>query len=388
MYTLCDRLFVMAFPGLAQVGRMILQGAAASQNQRVRVDWNSFQYRLKCNTLLLCFAESERPRTAHFWGTLPFHYCRILIDGIVGVASVALSTVLCVGVPFVVFRSRGISSSSSLSSPWSMLSQIQELIVHQASSESLLRSTSVACVACASFVIEAYLGSPRLAMISLLPNLNGIVPHQAIANFRPLDRTFARIRGVCISQIVRVLFFSCCMSAKPSIEMFAAAVLAPLPMRMLGVFYLEFGRALLHLYPGVSQLVTSTLHSPPVMNEDDQGERLAPDLARRAERLHHQLARQGLVFHSDHLPFAPIYFIHERIVSSYLLNPLVFNSELHGWYMLLKVFHVLDSEFPGFWKRLLLSFWFQGCAEMLQNGLIASSLVLNEIAAYLWGEEP
>jgi hypothetical protein len=376
----------MALPGLAQVGRMIFCGAAASKNQRIRIEWNSFQNRLKYNTLLLCFA--ERPRAARSWGTLPFHFARILIDGIIGGVSVAFTTVLCVGVPIVVFNGPSIPSASSLSSPWSMLSQIQELIVRQAYAGSLLRSISIACVACASFVIEAFLGSPRLAMISLLPNINGIVPHRAFARVHPLDRAFARIRGVCISQILRASFFSFCLPANPSMKIFAAAVLAPLPMRMLGVFYLELGRALLHHYPGLSQLVTSTLNAPQVINEDEQGDMFQPELVETYNSLHHQLARTGLVFHSDHMPIAPIYCIHERVVSSYLLNPLVFNSELRSWYVLLQAFHVTDHEFPGLWKRLLLGFWFQGCAEMLQNGLIASSLVLNEIVAYLWDEVP
>jgi hypothetical protein len=374
----------MAFPGLAQIARMILHGAAASKNERVRVDWNSFQDRLKCKTLLLCF--SDCPRGTRFCGTIPFHYARILVDGIIGSVSVAFSSVLCVGVPIVVFRDRSASPSSSRSSPWSMLSQIQELVAHQASCASLLQNISAACLACASFVVEAFLGSPRLAMISLLPNINGIVPHRAIANILPLDRVFTRIRGVCISQVLRASFFSFCLSSRPSIQIFAAAVLAPLPMRLLGVVYLEFGRALLHLYPVVSQLVASTLHSPQV-NDDEQGDGLELEMASSMDRLHHQLAQIGLVFHSNHLQLAPISFIHERVVSSYLLNPFVFYSELRSWFLLFQAFHVSDQEFPGFLKRLLLGFWFQGCAEMLQNGLIASSLVLNEIVAYLWGDE-
>jgi hypothetical protein len=379
----------MPLPSLARVAQMLSQGAAASTDQRIRVDWNSFQNRLKYNTLRLCFAgrpyDVRQARAAYIWEASPFRCSRILIDGILSVSGVAFSTVLCVGVPIMAFRRLGIASASSINPPWSILNQIQELIVYQACSGPLIPSISLACVACASFVIEANLGSPRLAMLALLPNINGIVPHQAIARARPLDRLFARIRGICISSFLRALFFSCCLPTPPSFRKFAAAVLAPLPLRLLGVLYLEFGRVLLHMYPVVSQLVAATLQAPQVVNED--GDRPEPELALSTERLHIELARSGLVFHSNHLPNAPIEFIHERVVSSFLLNPFVFSSELRSWHMLLQALDVASIEFPGFWKRLLLGLWFQGCAEMLQNGLIASSLVLNEIAAYLWGEE-
>lgn len=372
----------MPLPGLAQIGRMLADGAAASPNPRVRVDWNRFQDRLKCNTLRLCFA--DHPPALPHWQTQLFRYSRSLIDGIIGVFSVASATVLCVGVPIVVFRHRCVSSEQSLT-PWSTLNRIQELMVRQLCTGSLFRSIALACLASASFVIDSSFGCPRLAITSLLPNINGIIPHKAIAALPPLDRLVSRVIGACLSQILRVAFCSLCLSTKPSFKLFAAAVLSPLPQRMLGVLYLELGRVVLHMYPAVSQFAVGNSELL-ANNEDEQGE-LPAQGARGAEDVHSELARSGLVFHSKHLSLAPTAFIHERISTSLLINPLIFTSELRSWYKLLHAFNFVDQEFPGFFKRLLFGYWFTGCSGMLQNGCIASSLVLNELAAYLWGED-
>ncbi len=374
----------MPFPGMAQVGRMLANGAAASPNARERIDWNRFQDRLKCNTLRLCF--TENPRAAHVWRSKLFDYSRVLIDGIVGIFSLASATVLCVGVPIVVFRQRDASSSSF--TPWSTLNKIQELIVCQVCSRSVGRSILLASLASASFVIEASLGSPRLAMMSLVPNITGIIPHKTIAAIHPLHRAFARLSGVCISQILRAAFCALCLPTTPSSGNIGTALLSSLPQRLVGVFYLELGRFLLHIYPVVSQFVIRNLPPPAGVNNDDElGERPDQQLARDADQVHTELARSGLVFHVDHLSFAPTAFVHERVVTFLLINPLIFTSELRSWHKLIFVFNLADQEFPGIFKRILFGYWLTGCAGMLQNGCIASSLVLKELAAYLWGEE-
>jgi hypothetical protein len=392
----------MPLPGLAQVGRLLANGAASSPNPRVRVDWNRFQDRLKSNTLRLCFADNP-PAVPLRHNTL-FNFSRLLIDGIIGVFSVASATVLCVGVPIVVFRQRNLSSAY-LFTPWSTLNTIQELIVRQASTGYLFRSISLACLASVSFIIEAFLGCPRLAMMSLLPNIYGIIPHRTIADLDPLHRTFARISGIFISQILHASFCSLCLPSNPSFKTFAIAVLSPLPQRLLGVLYLELGREFLYHYPAASQYAVSNF-PPPVNNGDEQGEileqvehgempnndevqgeRRDQGPAGGAEHVNSELARAGLVFHSDYLSFAPTAFIHERVVTFALINPLIFTSELRSWHKMLQAFKFADSDFPGFFKSLLFGYWLTGCSGMLQNGCIASSLVLNELAAYLWGGE-
>jgi hypothetical protein len=376
----------MTLPGLAHVGRMLAHGAAASSNQRIRVDWNRFQNRLKCNTLRLCFADA--PQAAHRLKKLPFDYSRILIDGIIGIFSVASATILCVGVPIVLFRPQGVATASTLT-PWATLNQIQEVIVSQALSGSLFRNISLACLASAGFIIEASLGCPRLAMMVLLPNINGIVPHKAIARAQPMPRLLARIAGVCYSQILRAAFCFSCFPTKPSLANVVRAVLSPLPQRLRSVFFFELGRLLLHMYPAVSQFIVRNFQAPPEIDNEELDDMPDDELPPIADRVHHLLARSGLVFHSAHLSIAPTEFIHERIVSYSLFNPFVFTSELRSWYTLLQVFRFSEDEFPGFFKRLLLGYWFSGCAEMLQNGCIVLSLAFNELAAYFWGgEEP
>jgi hypothetical protein len=375
----------MALPRLAEVCRLLVHGAAASTNERIRVDWNRFRGRLKYTTLRLCFA--NQPPAAPQIPT-PFQISRTLIDGSINIFSIASATVLCVGVPIAIFRRLGGASASSLN-PWSALSQIQEFIVDQAGKASLFRSVSLVCVACASFAVEAHYGSPRVAVTALLPSASGIVPHMHVAAARPLDRALMRIRGVCFSQLLRAVLCSCFLSpSKPSFSVLARAALSSMPLRLLGVFYLELGRFLLHQYPAISQMLTHNFHAPRVIHDGHEDEAAEDELDRTTELLHIQLARSGIVFHSNHLSFAPISLIHEHFVSSLFVNPLIFAAELRSWHTLLHACSLTVHESPGFLKRLFLGFWFRGSAVFLQNVCIASSLVFNELAAYVWGEEP
>jgi hypothetical protein len=374
----------MALPRLAEVCRLLVHGAAASANEHVRVDWNRFHGRLKLTTLRLCFA--NHPPAAPLLPT-PFQISRILIDGCISMFSIASSTVMCVGVPIAMFQWRASAPTTSFN-PWSSLSQIQELLIEHAGKVSLFRSVSLVCVACASFVFEAYYGSPRVAVTAMLPSVNGIVPHMNIATSRPLDRVLMRIRGVCLSQLMRAVLCSCFLSpSKPSFMMIARAVLYSMPARLMGVFYLESGRFLLHQYPLASQGLTQNFHAPRVIHEGHENEGAEDELDRSTERLHIQLARSGIVFHSNHLSFAPLDLIHEHFVSSFN-HIFIFVAELGSWQLLLQSCRFTVLETPGFWKVIFLGFWFRGSAVFLQNVCIASSLVLNELAAYVWGEEP
>jgi hypothetical protein len=374
----------MALPGLAQVGRMLAHGAAASTNQHIRFDWNRFQNQLKCRTLRLCFIDSQRTSALP---PTPFVASRILIDGIVGMVSVAFSTVLCVGVPIISSR-RPSSASSSSFNPWSTLNQLQELILQQACTSSVFRAVSLTGLACASFVIDACHGCPRVAMMALLPNINGILPHRFFARARPLQRALIRVKGVFLSQILRVAFCSLCLSSsEPSFKMCAKAFVSSLPLRLLGVIFLEFGRSLIFLCPSISQFVT-TYFAQLSMNDAEEDARPEDQVDRHTEALHLQLARSGLVFHPNHLSVAPVYLIEERIVGCVLVRPFVFNAELRSWHRLLLAFGLAERELPGFWKSLFFDYWLNSCAHMLQNGCIASSLVLNELTAYFWADRP